>query len=52
MKKLQRIVFLEYFEELDDPRQCAKVLYPLDEILLLSLCGSIAGCEDFTDIAE
>ena len=50
MEKLQRIVFLEYFEELDDPRQSAKVLYPLDEILLLSLCGAISGCEDFTDI--
>jgi len=52
MEKLQRIVFLEYFKELDDPRQCAKVLYPLSEILLLSLCGAIAGCEDFTDIVE
>src|SRR5271154_6997915 len=52
MEKLQRIEFLEYFEEMEDPRQCAKVLYPLDEILLLSLCGAIAGCEDFTDIAE
>jgi predicted transposase YbfD/YdcC len=52
MEKLQRIVFLDYFDDLEDPRQCAKVLYPLDEILLLSLCGAISGCEDFTDIAE
>ena len=52
MKNLQHIVFLDYFEELDDPRQSAKVLYPLDEILLLSLCATIAGAEDFTDIVE
>ena len=29
--------FLESFEELDDPRQRGKVLYPLDEVLLLVL---------------
>ena len=27
--------FLQSFESLDDPRQRAKVLYPLDEVLLL-----------------
>jgi predicted transposase YbfD/YdcC len=48
---MQSVVFLDYFEGLDDPRQRAKVLYPLDEILLLSLCGAISGAEDFTDIA-
>jgi len=28
------------------------VVYPLNEILLLSLCGTISGCESFVDIAE
>jgi len=37
---------------LDDPRQHAKVLYPLDEILLLCLCGVVSGCDSFVDIAE
>lgn len=48
-----RIVdFLESFEELDDPRQRAKVLYPLDEVLLLVLLGVLAGCESWVEIAK
>ena len=31
----QPIEFLKSFADLDDPRQQAKVLYPLEEILLL-----------------
>ena len=34
------------------PRQQTKVLYPLDEILLLCLCGVVFGCESFVDIVE
>jgi hypothetical protein len=30
-------VFLEYFRNLPDPRQAGKVVYPLDEVLLLCL---------------
>lgn len=37
---------------LEDPRQQKKVIYPLDEILLLCLCGVLSGCESFVDIAE
>ena len=44
--------FLESFEELDDPRQRGKVLYPLDEVLLLALLGVIAGCESWVEIAR
>ena len=44
--------FLESFEDLADPRQRAKVLYPLDEILLLVLLGVIAGCESWVEIAK
>jgi len=44
--------FLESFEALDDPRQRAKVLYPLDEILLLVLLGVLAGCECWVKIAR
>ncbi len=35
-----------------DPRQHAKVLYPLGEILLLCLCGVVSGCESFVYIVE
>ncbi len=43
--------FLSHFEALDDPRQQAKVLYPLDEVLLLVLCAVISGADNWTVIA-
>ncbi|MBY0431806.1 MAG: ISAs1 family transposase [Rhodospirillales bacterium] len=43
------LVFFEHFRDLPDPRQAGKVVYPLDEILLLCL---LAGAEAFTDIAR
>ncbi len=44
--------FLEHFDSLADPRQRAKVLYPLDEVLLLCLLGVLAGCESWVEIAR
>ncbi|GLR67432.1 ISAs1 family transposase [Acidocella aquatica] len=46
------LVFLEYFEDLPDPRQRGKVMYPLDEVLLLALLAVLAGAETFVDIAR
>ena len=48
----QVVEFLESFEALEDHRQRAKVLYPLDEILLLVLLGVLAGCESWVEIAK
>ena len=31
--------FLTHFQSVEDPRQQGKVLYPLEEIFLLVLCG-------------
>ena len=45
-------VFLDYFKELPDPRQTGKIVYRLDELLLLSLLAVLAGAENFTDIAR
>ncbi|WP_051948740.1 transposase family protein [Methylosinus sp. PW1] len=45
-------VFLQYFNDMPDERQPGKVMYPLDEILLLSLLAVLAGAEAFTDIAR
>ena len=45
-------VFLDYFKGLPDPRQAGKVIYPLNEILLLSLLAVLANAESFTDIAR
>lgn len=44
--------FLSYFNDLPDTRQRGKVVYPLEEILLLSLLAVLAGAETFTDIAR
>lgn len=43
--------FLAHFAALGDPRQAGKVLYPLPEILLLLLCATVAGADDFVEIA-
>src|SRR5437764_8158135 len=45
-------VFLHYFKDLPDPRQRGKVMYPLDEVLLLCLLAVLAGSEAITDIAR
>lgn len=47
----ETVVFLSHFKDLQDPRQQAKVAYPLDEILLLCLLAVLAGAETVTDIA-
>jgi DDE_Tnp_1-associated len=45
-------VFLRYFNDLPDPRQRGKVLYRLDEVLLLSLLAVLAGAQTFVDVAR
>lgn len=42
---------LEEFADLEDPRQQAKVLYPLEEILLLCLCAVISGADCWVEVA-
>src|SRR3954462_4581444 len=41
---------LDHFAALEDPRQAAKVLHPLPEILLLLLGATLAGAGDFVEI--
>ncbi len=48
----EAIVFLSYFKALPDSRQSGKVIYPLDEVLLLCLLAVLAGAETITDIAR
>ena len=43
------VPLLDHFAALSDPRQHAKVLYPLPEILLLVLAATIAGADDFVE---
>ena len=47
----EAVSFLGYFNDLKDPRQRGKVMYPLDGMLLLSLIAVLAGAEGFTGIA-
>ena len=42
--------FTEYFGNLKDPRQSAKISYPLFDVLFLAVCGIIAGAEGWEDI--
>ena len=41
---------LDHFSALEDPRQAWKVGYPLPEILLVVLCGTMAGAENFVEV--
>ena len=47
---MTRMTLLDHFSALEDPRQAWKVVYPLSEVLLIVLCGTMAGAEDFADI--
>ena len=49
---MAQLSLLGHFSALTDPRQRGKVLYPLPEIMLLILCGTLAGAEDFVEIRE
>ncbi|MFV0386135.1 transposase family protein, partial [Paracoccus sp. (in: a-proteobacteria)] len=46
------VSFQSSISQITDPRQQAKVVHRLDEILLLCLCAVISGSESFVDIAE
>ena len=48
----EALLFLQYFNDLPDPRQQGKVVYPLGEVLLLCLLAVLAGAETFADIAR
>jgi len=41
---------IDHLAALKDPRQAWKVVCPLTEILLVVLCGTLAGAEDFVEI--
>lgn len=41
---------MNYFDQLEDPRQEGKIDYPLPEVLLLLLCAVISGVDDFKNM--
>lgn len=44
-------LLLDHFGAVGDPREPAKVKFPLREVLFLVTCASIAGCDDYDEIA-
>lgn len=43
-------LLLEHFSGIEDDREQWRVAYPLDEVLFLMTCATIASCDDFDDI--
>jgi predicted transposase YbfD/YdcC len=46
----RRPSLIDHFSALEDPRQAWKVVYPLPEVLLLALCATLAGADDFVEV--
>ena len=44
--------FSLHFEELSDPRQSAKISYPLFDVIFLTICATITGSEGWEDIED
>ena len=43
---------IDSFAEIEDSRCARNTLYPIEEILLLSICGAISGADDFVALEE
>jgi predicted transposase YbfD/YdcC len=50
-RKSRLAALLDHFAQVEDPRDMRRILHPLPEILLLVVCGSIADCDDYEEIA-
>ena len=47
-----KIPLLAHFAALPDPRQSAKIMFPLEEIVLLVVCATVAGADDLVEVRE
>ena len=45
-------VLLDHLSVIEDGREAHRVAYPLEEILLLVVCGTIADCDDYDAISD
>ena len=52
MTQKHTVSALEFFSELEDPRQQGEIKYPLNEIILVALCASICGADTFIEFVE
>jgi len=44
-------VLLDHFAAIDDPRDVRRIAHPSAEVLLLVVCGTLAGCDDYDHLA-
>ncbi len=51
IKTTEHVEFIEYFKDLEDPRQAKKLTYPFDEVLFLVLCGVLCGANGWMEIS-
>lgn len=45
-------LLLDHLSIIEDAREPHRVAYPLNEIMLLAVCGTIVGCDDYDAIAD
>jgi predicted transposase YbfD/YdcC len=50
-RRTRLAALLDHFAQIEDPRDLRRILHPLPEVLLLVVCGTIADCDDYEDIA-
>ena len=52
LRYVDLLSIVEHFEDLPDPRRDHNKEHKLIDIIVLSLCGVLAGCEAFTEIEQ
>jgi len=50
-RKSRLTALLDHFAEVEGPRDVRRILHPLPEVLFIVVCGTIADCDDYEDIA-
>jgi hypothetical protein len=45
-------VFAQFFDDIPDPRQHAKIYYPFYDVLFLTVCAVIGGADGWEDIGK
>ncbi|KTG76434.1 transposase, partial [Klebsiella pneumoniae] len=45
-------VFAQFFDDIPDPRQHAKIYYPFYDVLFLTVCAVIGGADGWEDIED
>lgn len=50
MKKKKPEIFLDYFDDVEDPRSSRNQLHTINEILLITICALICGADSWRDL--